>query len=1258
MNKILKYISAFLMVLSMVSTNFSEVYGAEMMLAYAAEAENEEISPAEAEAVVKAESEAEDEIGYSGEIEITEVAEIVETEELVETEEITETEEIVEVTETTEPDEDVEFAFALSPSQMEEKAELALHLDEITEAYYAGRCMPDELLVYADDEESAELYAEAFGGEVKRYEYGLAVIKLAETCRFGNILDAITASADMDINLPAAWPNYIAIVDTVVNGNEVVYEDTADYTVTEDGATSGETIDGELLEDTLSLCADSTSPTGSYTYNDPYLKESNDNYQWQHYLVDTKAAWKAGYNGSGVKIAILTSGVSSHSELSSLSGTNNTYKKAYYDNRKRGMVSGNAPDNDNDGIGTHIVGVIGAQGGNNLGGVGIAPGATLYVAGAYDNEIKVATTDSLFYSLQYAEKEWHPDVINISICFYYYSKQIEDVINSLYSGGCAIFAPAGDDSSTQIVYPAGYTNVVSVGAVDIDNKPAYFTNSNSKVRYSGPGIDITSCAKSSTSSFVKRSGTAQASAVVAGVAAVILSSGKITGTKSAKVNNLLSVMDKGCVRSGLGKGSVNLANSLGLVKTTAAPVKPTATDEFICYGEYYDITMSSEEGTSIYYTLDGKNPVYKNGTVVGELYDKTKKKVKIGGAAHVTLKMIAVDTKTGQVSPIATYVYDFEPKVSSVKIITENGDNSTTAKIAKGTSLQLKAAVEPDFAKNKNVRWDVVNTPLGVRVDKTGKVTVTTAATVTNCTIKLSAVDGSNKSATYNLVITDPARKVKTIKPAKSSVTVIAGDGNTASTTMDVKLTMSDKSSENAYYYTKWYSMDTKIASVTALASSASLTPGVGSIRIQGVSAGKTTIYGVASDGSGIKAKVSVTVKQYATGVTVTGPKGDKLQLGKSTTLKAELTPEGVTDKKVAWELTGVPYNTTIKSCGVSINNSGKVTVKNKAVPGKYSFVATAKDRGTVKSLPYELNITADVIKRIELTPETDRIFRVTNVKNSKTSTTFGINIDGGTMNCVTVTNSNPNLVDMVVSGNYVKLTATGRTTGSANITVATTDGSGIKKTFKINVSNPATRLYLSLPQGRSEYVAYGSKLTLKPNLLSEYGNLDSSAKKYAWSSSNPDLLEVSSSGVVTVNKIAEAGAKAKVTITCKTTDGSNLSSTILLAPCGKTVKFLKEADPQNDRYRLESVCSLDGAIVGDDYVAKVNKAGLGAYVRVENKGTSRETAYLYLQGQKKGSYSVTVSKRDGSSGKISVSVVVDVYKDSEGKDNYILTLK
>lgn len=1161
--------------------------------------------------------------------------------------------------------EEPEFTFVLSPVQYEEKAELLSHLDEISEAYSAGKCVPDELLIYADDEETATLYAEAFGGMVERYEYGLAVVKLTmneildenDYRGFDNILEAITASADPDINLPAAWPNYMAVSDLSENLDGNSSEVIEGYYEYDNNDEDIETSDDDA--DDMSLCGDGIALNGagstSYAYNDPYLNESNDNYQWQHYLVDSKAAWKAGYIGTGVKVAILTSGVSGHTELSGLSGTNNTYKKAYYDNRKRGMVSGNAPDNDKDGIGTQIAGIIGAQGGNNLGGAGIAPGATLYVAGAYDNDLKVATTDSLFYSLQYAEKEWHPDVIDISICFYYYSKQIEDVINSLYNGGCVIFAPAGDDSSTQVVYPAGYANVVSVGAVDIDNKPAYFTNSNAKVRYSGPGIDITSCAKNSTSSFIKRSGTAQASAVVAGVAAVILSSGKISGSGSSKVNSLLALMDKGCIRSGLGKGSVNLAASLGLPKTTAAPQKPTATEEFVCFGENYDIEMYSEENTAIYYTLDGKTPSYKNGVVVGTQYDKTKKKVKIGGAAHVTLKMIAVNIKTGQVSPVATYKYDFEPQVSSVKITADNNTNV----IAKGTSLQLKATVAPDFAKNKNVRWDVVNTPLGVRVDKTGKVTVTTAATVSNCTIKLSAVDGSNKTATYYLTIVDPAKKVTAIKPAKSSVTVTAGDGNTATTTMDVKITMSDKSAANSYFYVNWYSMDPSIASVTKLQTSATSTPDVGSIRIQGVKAGKTTIYGIAGDGSGIKAKVAVTVKQYATGVTVSGPKGDILQIGKVASLSASLSPQGVTNKTVSWEMSGVPYDTTEKTCGVRINaKNGKVTAGRYAVPGKYSFVAIAKDRGVVKSIPYALTITDSVIRKVELTSYTDRIFRVKNVKGSKTSTSFGINIEGGNMSCITVTNSNPNLVDMTVSGNSVSLSATGRTTGSANITVATTDGTAIKKIFKINVSNPATRLYLSLPQGRSEYLAYGSKLTLRPNLLSEYGSLDASAKKYSWTSSNPDLIEVNASGVASVSKIAEAGANTKVTITCKTTDGSNLSATISLVPCGKTIKFQKEADPDNDRYRLESVCTLDGAIVGDDYVAKVNKSGLGAYVRVENKGASTEATYLYLQGQKKGNYTVTVSKRDGSTGRLNVSVIVDVYKNSEGQDEYILTLK
>lgn len=63
--------------------------------------------------------------------------------------------------------------------------------DEISEAYYSGRCVSDEILVYADDEALAELYASAFNAALERYEYGLAVLKLTfdETFAYTDVLE-------------------------------------------------------------------------------------------------------------------------------------------------------------------------------------------------------------------------------------------------------------------------------------------------------------------------------------------------------------------------------------------------------------------------------------------------------------------------------------------------------------------------------------------------------------------------------------------------------------------------------------------------------------------------------------------------------------------------------------------------------------------------------------------------------------------------------------------------------------------------------------------------------------------------------------------------------------------------------------------------------------------------------------------------------------------------------------------------------------
>lgn len=95
-------------------------------------------------------------------------------------------------------------SYKLSARQVEDKLKLAEHADEIvaladnegnTNAYAKG-----EVVYLADSREEAEAVAEAFGGELKSFGDGVAVIQLGEKRTVGQ---AVKAAASRSYNLPA-----------------------------------------------------------------------------------------------------------------------------------------------------------------------------------------------------------------------------------------------------------------------------------------------------------------------------------------------------------------------------------------------------------------------------------------------------------------------------------------------------------------------------------------------------------------------------------------------------------------------------------------------------------------------------------------------------------------------------------------------------------------------------------------------------------------------------------------------------------------------------------------------------------------------------------------------------------------------------------------------------------------------------------------------------------------------------------------------
>ena len=58
--------------------------------------------------------------------------------------------------------------------------------------------------------------------------------------------------------------------------------------------------------------------------------------------------------------------------------------------------------------------------------------------------------------------------------------------------GVLLVAAAGNGSNSAFSYPASYTNVMSVGAVDDDKNRASFSQFNSQVDISAPGVSTLS----------------------------------------------------------------------------------------------------------------------------------------------------------------------------------------------------------------------------------------------------------------------------------------------------------------------------------------------------------------------------------------------------------------------------------------------------------------------------------------------------------------------------------------------------------------------------------------------------------------------------------------------------------------------------------------------------------------------------------------------------------------------------------------------
>ena len=273
-----------------------------------------------------------------------------------------------------------------------------------------------------------------------------------------------------------------------------------------------------------------TAPAELYALtNDQYCSR-----QWALTNIAISSAWSRGYDGRGVRIAVIDSGVrSSHQDLLSadiIEGYN--------------LLNGTTNAIDETGHGTFVTGVLTAAINNGIGIAGLCDRATIVPIKCFGSSI---STDASYIveAVYKAVDTYKCDIINLSLGITVNLQSLKQAIDYASGKGVIVVAAVGNSGTTDLSYPAAYSNVVGVGSIDSGNTISSFSHRNSSVCVVAPGSELISTGYSADSSYVKGNGTSFSTPHVAAAAAILKQY-----ERSANVDDFIAILSQSSVDLG------------------------------------------------------------------------------------------------------------------------------------------------------------------------------------------------------------------------------------------------------------------------------------------------------------------------------------------------------------------------------------------------------------------------------------------------------------------------------------------------------------------------------------------------------------------------------------------------------------------------------------------------------------------------------------------------------------------------------------
>ncbi len=265
---------------------------------------------------------------------------------------------------------------------------------------------------------------------------------------------------------------------------------------------------------------------------------------------------KANNKGKNITIAILDTGISS------------THPEFNFKNITRiNVLNGDNIAEDTDGHGSHVAGIVAAQGKKVI---GAAPEANLLMLKIAENANSWAI-ENVIQGIQYAI-DGKADIISISGEFSELDTQIEllrKIIIEATALDIITIASAGNNFNEFPVerFPAAFDECISVGSIQQDGTRSDSSSHSEKLDVVSPGEEIYSAWKGDN--YHVESGTSMASALVAGVVAVIKSCAKTKLNRNLSPSEIQIILNKSAdyvgERTSYGFGIINPIKALDML---------------------------------------------------------------------------------------------------------------------------------------------------------------------------------------------------------------------------------------------------------------------------------------------------------------------------------------------------------------------------------------------------------------------------------------------------------------------------------------------------------------------------------------------------------------------------------------------------------------------------------------------------------------------------------------------------------------------